>query len=133
MITDAPGVHDFKVGAGNRRSDDSELDTSLAIVNFLKVKVEDLASYCNDHNSLYMLADKTIVLKHMDEVRKVLETWDIVMLAGGMKIDGAGYGNKIVAQDGSSLGHALIVKVPAAAAVLFLAALAADVHFAIIA
>ena len=82
---------------------------------FLKVKAEDLPSYCNDHSSVYTLADKTIVLKHMDEVKKLLETWDVVMLAGGMKIDGAGYGNKIMAQDGSSLGHALIVKVLAAA------------------
>ena len=83
---------------------------------FFKVKTEDLPSYCTDQSSVYTLADTTIVLKHMDEVKKLLETWDVVMLAGGMKIDGAGYGNKIMAQDGSSLGHALIVKVLAAAA-----------------
>mmetsp|Transcript_7861 Transcript_7861/g.16770 ORF Transcript_7861/g.16770 Transcript_7861/m.16770 type:complete len:324 (-) Transcript_7861:369-1340(-) len=78
--------------------------------NFLKIKSRDLPSYCSGRGSSYTLADKGIVLQHLDEVKALLECWDIVMLADGMKIDGAGYGNKIMAHDGSSIGHALIVK-----------------------
>lgn len=57
----------------------------------------------------YTVASADDVRSNMMLARAALNQWDIVRLAGNMKFDGAGYGNKIGSAQPSEAGEVLLV------------------------
>jgi hypothetical protein len=76
---------------------------------FAKVSSDRISEYVDDE---YILASRDIVEENISIIKPLLGHWDIVRLADGYKIDGKGYGNKIM-QHGpkDAFGHTLLVKV----------------------
>lgn len=59
----------------------------------------------------WALANRALVERNLDTVKRLLNSWDIAALADGWKIDGAGYGHIIQRLGpGECPGHSILVR-----------------------
>ncbi len=81
---------------------------SLMEDRFVKISADQVLEYANEG---FILATKDAVEENLASITPLLGCWDIVKLADGFKIDGKGYGNKILPYGATeALGHALVMK-----------------------